>query len=294
MADPPVIDVEALVEDLRGRVARARAEGGYADDLSGERLVAPPPVARVRFRPELAYSTKPLIGRPLTAVKKVLMRLTVHPFDDLARQADSEITAVDAAAQAAIEAEADVRERVQADVARLLSRIEGLEIALDRLQLPVRLARLERDRREAAPAAGSSAAAPAPAAASDGGVDYLAFEARFRGSEETVRERQEVYRPELAGRRRVVDLGCGRGELLEMLRDAGVGAYGVDTEPDFVDLVAEKGLEIRREDAVAHVRASRPARSTASWRATSSSTCPRPWWRASWERRPPRWRRAGC
>ncbi len=258
MADPPVIDVEALVEDLRGRVARARAEGGYADDLSGERLVAPPPVARVRFRPELAYSTKPLIGRPLTAVKKVLMRLTVHPFDDLARQADSEITAVDAAAQAAIEAEADVRERVQADVARLLSRIEGLEIALDRLQLPVRLARLERERREAAPAAGSSAAAPAPAAASDGGVDYLAFEARFRGSEATVRERQEVYRPELAGRRRVVDLGCGRGELLEMLRDAGVGAYGVDTEPDFVDLVAEKGLEIRREDAVAHVEGLAP------------------------------------
>ncbi len=258
MADPPLIDVEALVEDLRGRVARARAEGGYADDLSGERLLVPAPVARVRFRPELAYSTKPLIGRPLTAVKKVLMRLTVHPFDDLARQTDAGIGAVEASAQAAIHAEAGARERVQADVAGLLARIEGIESALERLQLPARLARLERRPREAAPARDAPAAAAAPAAASDSGVDYLAFEARFRGSEETVRERQEVYRPVLGGRSRVVDLGCGRGELLEMLRDAGVSAYGVDTEPDFVDLVAEKGLEIHREDAVAHVEGLAP------------------------------------
>jgi O-antigen chain-terminating methyltransferase len=112
-------------------------------------------------------------------------------------------------------------------------------------------------RRSAAPAAAAPAegapAPAAPAAPSDQGVDYLAFEARFRGAEETVRERQEVYRRHLEGRRRAVDLGCGRGELLELMRDAGVAAYGVDTEPDFVDLVAEKGLEIRREDALAHV-----------------------------------------
>ena len=97
-------------------------------------------------------------------------------------------------------------------------------------------------------------------APSDQGIDYLAFEARFRGAEETVRERQEVYRRHLEGRRRAVDLGCGRGELLELMRDAGVPAYGVDTEPDFVDLVAEKGLEVRREDAVAHVEGLRPGR----------------------------------
>ena len=52
MADPPVIDVDALVEDLRGRVTRARAQGGYADDLTGEQLLVPPPAARVRFRPD--------------------------------------------------------------------------------------------------------------------------------------------------------------------------------------------------------------------------------------------------
>ena len=99
MAEPPVIDVEALVEDLRGRVAQAKAEGLYGDDLSGVALRAPAPEARVRFRPELAYSTKPLVGKPLTAVKKVLIRLLVHVFDDLARQADAGIAAAEGAAR---------------------------------------------------------------------------------------------------------------------------------------------------------------------------------------------------
>src|SRR5262245_58390047 len=192
MAEPPVIDVDALVEDLRARVARAKAEGRYADDLSGIGLRPPAPEARVRFRPELAYSTKPLVGRPLTAVKKLLLRLLVHVFDDLARQADAGIAAAEgtardarAWAEQAAGAEAAARERVAADVAGLAGRLDGLEEQLGRLQVGPRLARLER-RRPAAPAAqapapGGATAAPAP---SDQGVDYLAFEARFRGAEE--------------------------------------------------------------------------------------------------------------
>jgi O-antigen chain-terminating methyltransferase len=260
MAEPPVIDVEALVEDLRARVARAKAEGLYADDLSGLALRPPAPEARVRFRPELAYSTKPLVGKPLTAVKKVLLRLLVHVFDDLARQADAGIAAAEATAkdarawaETAAVAEAETRERLASDLVGLLGRIEELEGQLQRLQLGPRLARLERRRAPAPTAAAAEVAPAAPSPTAHQGVDYLAFEARFRGSEETVRERQEVYRRHLEGRRRAVDLGCGRGELLELMRETGVAAYGVDTEPDFVDLVEEKGLEVRREDAVSHV-----------------------------------------
>lgn len=256
------MDVERLVEDLRGRVARAREDGLYQDDLGALALQPPAPAPRVRFRPELGYSSKKVVGAPLTAVKRVLLRLQVHVFDDLARQTDAAIGGVEAQARDArawaergLAAEAQARERAQSDLAGLLERIDRIERSLEHLQLPARLARLERRPREVAPATGTAPApAPAvPAAASDQGVDYLAFEARFRGGEETVRARQEVYRRHLEGRRRVVDLGCGRGELLELMRDAGVPSYGVDTEPDFVELVAEKGLEIVREDAVAHV-----------------------------------------
>src|SRR5690606_11118194 len=182
------IDVERLVEDLRARVARAREEGAYGDDLTGVALAPPPPEPRVRFRPELAYSTKPLVGRPLTLLKRALMRLIVHPLDDMARQADAAIGADREWARAAVTAEAGARERVQDDVLALLERIEAIEGTLERLQLAPRLARLERRARAAAaPAAPSGAGAEGPAAApaapSDAGVDYLGFEARFRGDE---------------------------------------------------------------------------------------------------------------
>ena len=207
------------------------------------------PEPRVRFRPELAYSSRPLVGAPLTFVKRAILRLLVHVFDDLARQTDAAIGASDTLARAAI----DSLERIAADVAALAQRIAAIEEMLDHLQLPPRLARLERRARSVPAARAETTAAPTPAEASDQGVDYFAFEARFRGEEQTVRARQEVYRHHLERRRRVVDLGCGRGELLELMREAGVSSYGVDTEPDFVDLVSRKGLEVRREDVIAHV-----------------------------------------
>ena len=75
-----------------------------------------------------------------------------------------------------------------------------------------------------APAAGSSPAPgpwpPAPA------LDVLAFAARFRGSEDSVREKQRFYLPWFAGRANVLDVGCGRGEFLELLRESGgAGAW---------------------------------------------------------------------
>jgi O-antigen chain-terminating methyltransferase len=254
MADEPAIDVARLVDDLRERVERVRRDGAYGDDPAAIALRAPAPEARVRFRPELAYSTKPLVGRPLSRAKALLMRLLIHPMDDLARQADAAISTDRAWAREAVAGEAGARERVAEDLQDLMARIGAIEETLARLQLGPRLARLER--RPVAPAAASApvAAGATAAAASDaGGIDYLAFEARFRGSEETVAARQQEYLRHLEGRRRVVDLGCGRGELLELLRDAGVPAYGVDTEPDFVALGAEKGLDVRAEDVLAHL-----------------------------------------
>ena len=48
---------------------------------------------------------------------------------------------------------------------------------------------------------------------------YVGFEDRFRGSREAIRARVEDYVPVLAAAGDVVDLGCGRGELLDLLRD---------------------------------------------------------------------------
>lgn len=83
---------------------------------------------------------------------------------------------------------------------------------------------------------------------------YVGFENYFRGSEDEIRQRQAAYLPLLEGRAPVLDIGCGRGELLELLRDAGIDARGVDLDADMVSLCRQKGFEVDQGDAVAYLR----------------------------------------
>jgi SAM-dependent methyltransferase len=53
---------------------------------------------------------------------------------------------------------------------------------------------------------------------------------------------------------RVLDVGCGRGEFLEACREAGVGAYGIETDPDMVSRCRMKALEVHEADALEHLR----------------------------------------
>jgi O-antigen chain-terminating methyltransferase len=90
------------------------------------------------------------------------------------------------------------------------------------------------------------------------GEHYEEFEVAFRGSRESVRERQKIYLDEILPLRAlnapVLDLGCGRGEWLELLGEHGVEAYGVDTNERFVEENRERGLAVRYEDALEHLR----------------------------------------
>jgi SAM-dependent methyltransferase len=90
------------------------------------------------------------------------------------------------------------------------------------------------------------------------GEHYGEFETAFRGSRDTVRERQKTYLEDVLPLRSlsapVVDLGSGRGEWLELLRDHDVSAYGVDTNELFREQNRERGLDVKHEDALAHLR----------------------------------------
>jgi len=99
--------------------------------------------------------------------------------------------------------------------------------------------------RGVAPAPGVPASAETPPVAP---VDWLAFAERFRGSEQHVRANQQIYAQRFAGCGNVLDLGCGRGELLEVLREAGISARGVDANPGCVAIVAGKGLRAETAD----------------------------------------------
>jgi 2-polyprenyl-3-methyl-5-hydroxy-6-metoxy-1,4-benzoquinol methylase len=93
----------------------------------------------------------------------------------------------------------------------------------------------------------------APPAAPEIRFDYGRFAERFRGSEEYVRKSIQFYRPRFENRCPVLDIGCGRGEFLEMMRDAGIAARGIDLSEESVARCRQKGLEAEQADLFAYL-----------------------------------------
>src|SRR5439155_7888229 len=84
-------------------------------------------------------------------------------------------------------------------------------------------------------------------------ITYAAFEDTFRGSTEEIRNKQRAYVPLFAGRTDVVDIGCRRGEFLDLLKQAGVPARGVDVNREMAADARERGLDAVEGDALAYL-----------------------------------------
>lgn len=88
---------------------------------------------------------------------------------------------------------------------------------------------------------------------------YRAFEDQFRGSREVIRSRLEVYKPFLDAVHNSVekpcalDVGCGRGEWLELLNDNGFEAVGVDVDEPMLVACRERGLSVYQADAIEYI-----------------------------------------
>ena len=117
-------------------------------------------------------------------------------------------------------------------------------------ELEERVLRLERVRREGPAAVGVR---PPEGVRPQPELDYFAFEARMRGSTADVRARQEPYVDDFRVAAPVLDLGCGRGEFLGLLRDAGIEARGVDRDADMVAFSRADGLAVEQGDAVTYL-----------------------------------------
>ena len=114
MNDVPTLDVDQIVADLQQRVAARHARGGYDPQVLDRRFELVE--GKIVLRPEVAYSSKPLVGGPITALKRMVIRLQIHFLNDLV----SQINAVVAAHVAKLEAE--TRRRIA-----LEERVETLE-----------------------------------------------------------------------------------------------------------------------------------------------------------------------
>ena len=86
---------------------------------------------------------------------------------------------------------------------------------------------------------------------------YASFEDQFRGSPEEISRRLQVYVPflkeaKVAGD--VLDIGCGRGEWLQLLRSEGIEARGVDRNRVFIETCRGAGLDVVEQDALKYLR----------------------------------------
>ena len=87
---------------------------------------------------------------------------------------------------------------------------------------------------------------------------YAAFEDQFRGEREEVKRRLRVYLPILKDAKifeGVLDIGCGRGEWLELLQGEGVQGRGIDRNRVFIDRCRQINLDVVEEDALVYLRA---------------------------------------
>lgn len=80
-------------------------------------------------------------------------------------------------------------------------------------------------------------------------ITYAGFETRHRGSEQDVKAQLEGYLPFFQdARNTVLDLGCGRGEFLDLLGRHNIPGEGVDINQQMVTQSCARGLNCRKSD----------------------------------------------
>ena len=84
---------------------------------------------------------------------------------------------------------------------------------------------------------------------------YVGFEDQFRGSQDDIRARVSEYLPIFKDARDILDVGCGRGEFLALLREHGVRARGIDVNGAMIDVCRQQGLDAVEADALSYLRA---------------------------------------
>ncbi|MBI2862518.1 MAG: class I SAM-dependent methyltransferase [Chloroflexi bacterium] len=246
-------DIAAAMGEVRRRLQERERAGITSPDLSirliGTRFEADtdaPDVQGTLVEVEAASrldlqaivrSSRPVLGPPINLFQRVVRRLTWwYTFPLMVQVALFQVQAT-----------------------RALKSLTRLVAGFEQRKIEERLQRLERrwqqgtaHSSERARASGARSSVEVPAT-SDQSHDTFLFHERWRGSAAEIRDRQRIYLQYFESGP-VLDLGCGRGEFLELLQERGILAYGVDADLDMVLRCQEQGLDVRHADALAHLR----------------------------------------
>ncbi len=287
------IDVKKLMQEIHEEVKRKREAGLYPPDLLTDldQVAGIDPSdpedefnrAMELFRQAAAFTSRvetgsrlPVVAPLATVYKRVVQKSAgwyigailgqaqnfaghtnrmIGMLSDRIRELDDKISDLSTQEPAFSEAAADAALAVT-------DRVDALETESSTVRARERLPLLERSVRALEQRlaeggfhpTGEVTPASEPEAEIELDLDYVDFENLFRGSEASIRERQKSYLDLFkAVPGRVVDLGCGRGEFLELLKGAGIDAYGVDRNPGMVARCNEKGLDASEHDLLEHL-----------------------------------------
>jgi len=89
---------------------------------------------------------------------------------------------------------------------------------------------------------------------------YRAFEDKHRGSRELIKERLKVYLPFLLPYQTLypdgiaLDIGCGRGEWLELLKENNIQAQGIDSDNGMLEACHRRDLDVKQEDGITYLK----------------------------------------
>lgn len=276
-----VTGMPAASATLTDQARTALAEAERARTLLHQQYVVGPTRLALPKRIVLRLSrlfTHRLVGAGLALADAVDSLVLVHreALDEVERLGNSlqaQVVSVEMASQNALEtlassvlgagdASETATERAVAGFEATVALVEGRLVQIERERneerAEVRRLLVLVHRLADAPGAG----APQRHEAGENGPDltetaYVKFERRFRGSREEIRERQidalRFVEPLIGASAPLLDLGCGRGEWLEVLRNAGITAYGVDSNEGMVAEAQGLGLDARAQDALAHL-----------------------------------------
>lgn len=286
------IDVAAIMEEIAEEVRRKRAAGEYPPEVLAElevaslssaeagatdaQLLAPALADMQRsshFSAQVtAASRKPVVAPLVTGARKAMRAGLSWYMNGVLQQ----VATFASNTVRAVGLLSDRAAHLEARLAGLEGRVDGIDSWSEKIEgqrVPERLARLDRavqDLRaklEAGPAVGRQGAAPAatptrPGAhswAAETSFDYLEFENRFRGDPAHIADRQRFYVDLYRNAARpVLDIGCGRGEFLGLLTEAGIPCYGIDRHPDMVATCRHRGFEVVEGDAFEHLSSLEP------------------------------------
>ena len=248
-------DIDELVARLRQRVEERRRAGAYPATLEEEMTAhfrrilhqrrEPGPLPDVQEAVRAAGQALPLQANRIQltsglpggeVVHKTVAKVVSRQTQGILQQVQAFAQPVQTALEALAMAVTELSRTVHADVAQSLDALYERQAAQERL-----LAGL------------------AGVGRRGGGTDFQPwysserFEEAFRGSRDDMLGRYRDVAERLAGFAPVLDVGCGRGEFLELLAEVGVEASGVDIDGEVVKAAAGRGLQVAEDDALRHL-----------------------------------------